>query len=353
MSRPRSLLEPLDVGGAREIAELYAGEAVESGVGDAAAGGEPRRAAPDPRGGGGVDASRSGAAGGCRRRARGGQPQRAARRCETELAGNVVDLQLVRERADLLARAATAARAGRVPVQGSGCRSGSTTPSTSAAGADGRRARRADGRRAARSASSAPSGSGKSSLLRAGLLPALAAGVLPGSEGWARVADAPRRASAERSDATRRPALARRRARRRRGRPVRGDRSPPAADEGERREFVDALIAPRENDERSRSWWRSGPTSTAAVRPTRAVRPNGREPRAGRADAARRAAAGDRTPGRSAQGCGSSPSWSTRCSATSRSSRAACRCSRPRCSSSGSGATAGGCGSPPTSGPAA
>ncbi len=108
---------------------------------------------------------------------------------ETELAGKVIDLQLVREQARVLARTPTPARVaaeGVCPFKGLA----SFEPSD----ADyffGRE--RLIAELVARLVGATflgivgPSGSGKSSVLRAGLLPALAGGVLPGSERWRRV----------------------------------------------------------------------------------------------------------------------------------------------------------------------
>ncbi len=108
---------------------------------------------------------------------------------EAELAGKVVDLQLVREQARVLAGTPTPARVaaeGVCPFKG--------LASFEPADADyffGRE--RLIAELVARLVGASflgivgPSGSGKSSVLRAGLLPALAGGVLPGSERWRRV----------------------------------------------------------------------------------------------------------------------------------------------------------------------
>jgi WD40 repeat protein/tRNA A-37 threonylcarbamoyl transferase component Bud32 len=108
---------------------------------------------------------------------------------EAELAGKVVDLQLVREQARVLAGPATPARVsaeGICPFKG--------LASFEPVDADyffGRE--RLIAELVARLVGAGflgvvgPSGSGKSSVLRAGLLPALAGGVLPGSEGWRRL----------------------------------------------------------------------------------------------------------------------------------------------------------------------
>jgi WD40 repeat protein/tRNA A-37 threonylcarbamoyl transferase component Bud32 len=108
---------------------------------------------------------------------------------EAELAGRVVDLQLVREQARALSGPDTPARAaaeGVCPFKG--------LASFEPVDADyffGRE--RLVAELVARLVGAGalgivgPSGGGKSSVLRAGLLPALAAGVLPGSEGWRRL----------------------------------------------------------------------------------------------------------------------------------------------------------------------
>jgi WD40 repeat protein len=108
---------------------------------------------------------------------------------EAELAGRVVDLQLVREQARALSGPDTPARAaaeGVCPFKG--------LASFEPVDADyffGRE--RLVAELVARLVGAGAlgivgrSGSGKSSVLRAGLLPALAAGVLPGSEGWRRL----------------------------------------------------------------------------------------------------------------------------------------------------------------------
>jgi WD40 repeat protein len=108
---------------------------------------------------------------------------------EAELAGKVIDLQLVREQARVLAGSPTPARVaaeGVCPFKG--------LASFEPADADyffGRE--RLIAELVARLVGATflgivgPSGSGKSSVLRAGLLPALAGGVLPGSERWRRV----------------------------------------------------------------------------------------------------------------------------------------------------------------------
>ncbi|MGZ5413338.1 MAG: nSTAND1 domain-containing NTPase, partial [Solirubrobacterales bacterium] len=108
---------------------------------------------------------------------------------EAELAGKVVDLQLVREQARTLADPATPARVsteGICPFKGL-----ASFEPVDAEYFFGRE--RLVAELVARLVGAGllgivgPSGSGKSSLVRAGLLPALAGGVLPGSEGWRRV----------------------------------------------------------------------------------------------------------------------------------------------------------------------
>jgi WD40 repeat protein/tRNA A-37 threonylcarbamoyl transferase component Bud32 len=108
---------------------------------------------------------------------------------EAELAGKVVDLQLMREQAQVLSGQATPAR---VAIEG-------TCPFKGLASFEPVDADYFFGRErlvaelVARLVGAGflgivgPSGSGKSSVLRAGLLPALAGGVLPGSGGWRRL----------------------------------------------------------------------------------------------------------------------------------------------------------------------
>ena len=108
---------------------------------------------------------------------------------ETELAGKVIDLQLVREQARTLADPATPARVsaeGICPFKGL-----ASFEPVDAEYFFGRE--RLVAELVARLVGAGflgivgPSGSGKSSLVRAGLLPALAEGVLPGSERWRRL----------------------------------------------------------------------------------------------------------------------------------------------------------------------
>ncbi len=108
---------------------------------------------------------------------------------EAELAGKVIDLQLVRERARVLSGPATPARVaaeGICPFKGL-----ASFEPVDAEYFFGRE--RLVAELVARLVGAGflgivgPSGSGKSSVLRAGLLPALAGGVLPGSGGWRRL----------------------------------------------------------------------------------------------------------------------------------------------------------------------
>ena len=78
-----------------------------------------------------------------------------------------------------------------------------------------------------------------------------------------------------------------------------------------------------------------------------------RQPRARRRDAPRRAAAGDRASRAARRPARRARARRRAASPTSRASPARCRCCPRRCSSSGSGATDGGCAWPPTSRPAA
>jgi WD40 repeat protein len=108
---------------------------------------------------------------------------------EAELTGKVIDLQLVREQAQVLSDPATPARVateGICPFKGL-----ASFEPVDAEYFFGRE--RLVAELVARLVGArflgivGPSGSGKSSVLRAGLLPALAGGVLPGSEGWRRL----------------------------------------------------------------------------------------------------------------------------------------------------------------------
>ena len=268
---------------------------------------------------------------------------------EAELAGKVIDLQLAREQARALSGPATPARVaaeGICPFKG--------LASFEPVDADyffGRE--RLVAELVARLVGAGflgivgPSGSGKSSVLRAGLLPALAGGVLPGSEGWRRLLLRP----GERPLDELRRVL------------VSGAKDPlaealdalPAGarlllavdqleelftacrSEAERAAFADT---PRPRGRRSAtversSWSRCAPTSTAASRRTR------RSPScwarttcwSGRCRPRSCGAPSSCPP--AGWACGSSRSWPTRWSTTSRASRARCRCCPPPCSSSG------------------
>ena len=192
-----------------------------------------------------------------------------------------------------------------------------------------------------------PSGSGKSSALRAGLVAAIGAGVLPGQRALgARAAPpgrAPRRSSRRTPIAAERPAV------------LAVDQFEElftaCRDERERAAFVDALVAPRATRRRGRARRRAG-------RLLRRAAP--RYPELARLLGAnhvlvgpmRATSCGGRSScPRGAPACASSPGSSTRWSPTSRTSRARCRCSRPRCSSCGT--RDGRLRWPPTSAPAA
>ena len=190
-----------------------------------------------------------------------------------------------------------------------------------------------------------PSGSGKSSVVRAGLLPALAGGVLPGSADWAQVVMRPGRASAARArgrhggTSTATVACCSRSTSSRR-------RSRCAATRRSARAFVAELAG------------RPGRADRGAGDPRRLLRALRRLPGARArcspritcwsARCAATSCAGRWSAPRSGSACGSSPSSPMRWWATSSTSRARCRCSRPRCSSCGSGATGAGCAWPPT-----
>ena len=156
------------------------------------------------------------------------------------------------------------------------------------------------------------SGSGKSSALRAGLLAALAAGVLPGSEDWALVLLRPGEHPLQRA-----------RARHRRGRggtpgrlgdrPVRGDLH------GLRRRGRAGGVRRRAHRGGTRSTpprARAGGGPRRLLRPLRrlsgAVAPARRQPRSGRADAPRRAAPRDRASRPPRRPAGRRRRWPTR-----------------------------------------
>jgi WD40 repeat protein/class 3 adenylate cyclase len=170
--------QPLDEAGVREIAALYLGADIEvpREVLDASEG-VPRRVHEQLAEWAHQEASRR----------LGDFASRAATRrsdlrsVEADLAGSVVDLQLVREQARLFA--ARAAEIAEAPYKGL-----AAFEVSDAEWFFGRERLVAD--LVARLAGATllgvvgPSGSGKSSAVRAGLVPALHAGVLPGSDGW-------------------------------------------------------------------------------------------------------------------------------------------------------------------------
>ncbi len=187
----RLALRPLAANGVREIAALYAGPQVASAPVDRllhASGGVPRRihelvadwASRDT-------VERVGARAGRMATGRG-----ELRQLESELVSDVVDLHVVREKAELYSPAPRREEPGddrRMPV----CPFKGLA-SFEVADADyffGRE--RLVAEMVARLVGTnllgvvGPSGSGKSSAVRAGLLPALASGVLPGSDRWKRV----------------------------------------------------------------------------------------------------------------------------------------------------------------------
>ena len=283
---------------------------------------------------------------------------------KADLAGKVVDLQVMRDQAGILATSATPARLaaeGRCPFKGL-----ATFEPVDADYFFGRE--RLVAELVARVVGAGflgivgPSGSGKSSVLRAGLLPALAGGVLPGSERWRRLLMRP----GERPlDELRRVLLS--------GAP---DPLAEALDafpaDGRLLLAVDQLeelfTACRSDDER---------VAFADALARAAADPQGRAVVvvALRADYYGRFAAYPASPSCSAPttcssgrcrlrscagpssclpgglGCGWNPSWSTRWSTTSRASRAHCHYCRPPFSSCGrSGATTR-WSSPPTGSP--
>jgi WD40 repeat protein/DNA-binding SARP family transcriptional activator len=174
-------LAPLDVDGVRAVARLYAGARDDGAVPverlTAASGGVPQRVHGAAREWARAEAARRlGAAAG-----RAASDRMDLRAAEDELAGSVVELQAVGERAE----------------SANGERRIVACPFKGLASFDVEDAELFFGRErlvaemVARLTGAplmgivGPSGSGKSSALRAGLLAALAAGVLPGSEGWA------------------------------------------------------------------------------------------------------------------------------------------------------------------------
>ena len=190
-----------------------------------------------------------------------------------------------------------------------------------------------------------PSGSGKSSAMRAGLLPALAGGVLPGSQQLDAGADPPRRPSVARARARDPPAGAGVASRARRG-PVRGAVHALPGRGGTCR--VRRRAAPLRATAAASWCWRSAPTSTDAAPRIPSSRGCSAPTTCSWARCRARSCAGRSSARPSASACPSSPTLPRRCSATSRGSRARCRCSRPRCSSCGASATRSGCAWPPT-----
>ena len=117
--------------------------------------------------------------------------------------------------------------------------------------------------------------------------------------------------------------------------------------------FIHELVRARRPRARRRSCSRCGPTSTAAAPAypelSRAAR---RQPRARPADARATSCARRSSARRERAGLDVEPELTDRLMADVERQPGACRCSPPRCSSSGSGATAAGCASPPTRRPA-
>ena len=174
---------PLDLDGIREVAGLYLGASADALPASLleSTGGVPRRIHRQVSEWAFAEASRR--AGAAASRAAAGRND--LRSVESELAGNVVDLQLIRERARRYASTDKdpAEDLGRGPFKG--------LASFDVADADlffGRE--RLVAELVARLAGASllgvvgPSGSGKSSAVRAGLVPAIRSGVLPGSDGW-------------------------------------------------------------------------------------------------------------------------------------------------------------------------
>ena len=174
---------PLDLNGVREIAALYLGASAEALPASLleSTGGVPRRIHRQVSEWAFAEASRR--AGAAASRAAAGRND--LRSVESELAGNVVDIQLIRERT--LRYASKDAERGDDLEQG---------PFKGLASFDVEDADLFFGRErlvaelVARLAGASllgvvgPSGSGKSSAIRAGVMPAIRSGVLPGSEDW-------------------------------------------------------------------------------------------------------------------------------------------------------------------------
>ena len=173
---------------------------------------------------------------------------------EAELAGKVIDLQLVqRAGARSSRRRRHPARWPTGAARSKASRASSPpTPTTSSAGSGSSPSSSRASSAPASSASSAPREAASRRVLRAGLLPALAAGVLPGSDGWRPRAAAARRAAPGRASRACSGRARRIRSPRRlmRCRPAGGSCSrsissrscsPRAAPDAERAAFVDAL----------------------------------------------------------------------------------------------------------------
>ena len=174
---------PLELDDVRRIAGLYLGEAADALPASLleSTGGVPRRIHKQVSDWAYADATRR--LGAAASRAAAGRS--GLRSAESELAGNVEDLQLIRERARLYTTGD-----GRATVETTG------SPFKGLAAFDVDDADLFFGRErfvaelVARLAGASllgvvgPSGSGKSSAVRAGLIPAIRSGVLPGSDGW-------------------------------------------------------------------------------------------------------------------------------------------------------------------------
>ena len=175
---------PLDLEDVRRIAGLYLGESADVLPASLleATGGVPRRVHRQVSEWAYSEASRR--LGAAASRAAAGRS--GLRSVESELAGNVVDLQLIRERTRLYEGHD---RGGAAETTASPFRGLAPFEPSDADLFFGRERLVAD--LVARLAGASllgvvgPSGSGKSSAVRAGLIPALASGVLPGSDDWA------------------------------------------------------------------------------------------------------------------------------------------------------------------------
>ena len=184
-----------------------------------------------------------------------------------------------------------------------------------------------------------PSGSGKSSVAAGGPAAGAREGLLPGSERWPLVLIRPgEHPLRELERATRGD-----RAGRARRRPVRGDCSRPATTSRSAAAFIARLVAASRSADGASWSSRSAPTSTAAAPPTRARAAARGQPRAGRPDEPRRAPLASSS-ARRARRPRVEPELADALVADVEDGRARSRCSRPRCSSSGSGATGRACG---------